>query len=99
MEYRRVRSFVRWYERAYPLTKTVFLYGPERIYGIYCDASGYEASVIFLMKPRRRRGIVYTVAHELVHHEQFSRDRPITERGVERRARALVKRWQAERRA
>lgn len=95
-EYRVVRSFVGWYERRHPVTKPLYLYGPERIYGLYCDTSGYEASVIFLMRPTRPHGLVHTVAHELVHHEQFSRGAKMTERNVNRRAHALVRRWRRE---
>jgi hypothetical protein len=38
-----------------------------------------------------------TIAHEFVHYEQIKAGKPITERGVRRRAAALVKRWARER--
>ena len=42
-------------------------------------------------------GLIDTLAHEMVHYEQWRDGRELTERGVKKRAAALVNRWRRER--
>lgn len=95
------RSFVKWYTERYPIKHTVYLYGPARIYGMFIAPArrGLEthtALVIYLMLPMRHKGVIYTLAHELVHYEQHRTRRPINERNVDRRAAALVRAWRRD---
>lgn len=98
------REFVKWYTARHPIKHTIYLYGPARIYGMFISPArrgleNHEALVIFLMLPARPRGVVYTLAHELVHYEQYRSRRPINERNVNRRSAALVRAWRRDRSA
>lgn len=47
-----------------------------------------------LSPPETWQRLLHDVAHEVVHYEQWRDGRPVTERGVNRRAAALVERYQ-----
>ena len=90
-----VRAFVRWLEDAIDVRHNVYVHLTTPLYG-YFDAPGrsygYDPYLVVLNDGK----VLLSIAHEFVHYEQWRDKRDPTERGVEQRARALVKRWKKE---
>lgn len=89
-----VRRFVAWLQTVIDVRHRVDVHLTSRLFG-YFDApgraTGFEPYIIV-----QKDQAVSTIAHEIVHYEQWRDKRPTTERGVEQRAQALVRRWRRE---
>lgn len=102
---RELRAFARWYRTRHPVSCRVTVsVWPKRILGID-DSNGRGVNGEFWADPRPRIAVagggedyLDTLAHELVHYEQWMRGgvEALTERGVAVRARNLVRRWREE---
>lgn len=89
-----VVRFIRWLETIIPIKHHVTIVRTTRLYG-YCDArekENYDPVIIAVDDD----AVLVTIAHELCHYEQWRDRRKMTERGVEQRAKALVRRWRRE---
>ena len=91
---REVRAFVRWLEDAIGVKHKVDVHLTSKLYG-YFDAPNVRTEAPYMVITLDAVVLV-TLAHEFVHYEQWRDKRDVNERGVEQRARALVKRWKKE---
>jgi hypothetical protein len=89
-----LRAFACWLNKVLDIRHEVTVYICSRLYGFF-DAPRLSADA-----PSVFMGLdddyMDTLAHEVVHYEQWRDRREISERGVERRARALVRQWRRE---
>ena len=85
-------EFTRWLEDQIDIRHRVDVHITSRLWG-YFDApgryTGFDPYAVVSMD----RDPLLTIAHEMVHYEQWRDKREGTERGVEQRAEALVRRW------
>ena len=90
-----MRAFVRWLGTAIEIRHPLEIHATPRLFG-YFDGTGparnFEPYIIVSLDGNP----LETIAHEIVHYEQWRDKRDITERGVEQRAKALVRRWRRE---
>ena len=91
-----LRRFARWLDSEMEVDHRVNVHLTSELWG-YFDAPGrYTGFDPYAVVELKRRPLL-TMAHELVHYEQWRDKRPGNERGVEQRAAALVNRWRRER--
>lgn len=92
-----VKRFVRWLEDVLDVRHRVDVHLCGTLWG-YFDApgsvTGFEPYMVVL--DDGKANVIDTIAHEMVHYEQWRDKRDITEKGVNQRARALVKRFRRE---
>ena len=87
-----LRDFAGWLEGALDIRHTVELHLTPKLLG-YFDAPGRYTGFDPYAVVSLDGDPLITIAHELVHYEQWRDKRPGTERGVENRAHALVRQW------
>jgi hypothetical protein len=90
-----VVAFIRWLETVLDIRHPVEVVNAGDILYGYFEGPRLSAD-----RPRvvvvADSGVLDTIAHEFVHYEQWRDKREMTERGVAKRAAALVKRWKRE---
>lgn len=90
-----VRAFARWLDTELDVRHTVDVHVVSTLDGFF-DApnkgNGFGPYVVAALND----GLLDTIAHEMVHYEQWRDKRERTERGVEQRAAALVRRFKRE---
>lgn len=90
-----IRAFVRWLETVIEVKHAIEIHLTPHLVG-YFDApgkyAGYEPYIVAEMDDA-----LHTIAHEMVHYEQWRDKRDQDERGVEQRGQALVRQWRRTR--
>lgn len=86
--------FVRWLETVLQIKHRIDVIRTTRLYG-YFDAPKTDADRPYMVIVDDDV-VLITIAHEMVHYEQWRDKRELDERGVEQRARALVRQWRRE---
>lgn len=90
-----VRAFVRWLAEEIGVRHDVDVHVVGSLDGFF-DAPGKCEHFRPYVVAAQNDGLLDTIAHEMVHYEQWRDKRERTERGVAQRAAALVRRWQQE---
>lgn len=90
-----VRAYVRWIETVIDVRHDVDVFVVGFVYGFF-DAPGRRSGFGPYIVVAANDGMLDTIAHELVHYEQWRDGRDMNERGVNQRAAALVRRWHRE---
>ena len=91
-----VRAFVRWLETVMDVRHTVEIHVCKRLRAFFDAPGKYTGFHPYMVVSLDDAEILTTIAHELVHYEQWRDKRDENERGVEQRAAALVRRWKRE---
>lgn len=91
-----VREFVDWLEGEIDVRHPVEIHVTTKIYGFFDAPDKSDKDYAPYMVILKDKDIHAIIAHEFVHYEQWRDGRPRTERGVEQRAQALVRRWRSQ---
>jgi hypothetical protein len=94
-----VRAFVDWLESVMDIRHPIRIELVAGALGGVCIVPGrpHPLPAILVATDRGLGETLDTIAHEMVHYEQWRDKREMNERGVNQRAAALVRRWQRER--
>lgn len=87
-----VRAFVGWLGEHVGVRHPVDIHVVGKLYG-YFDGPGKREGYAPHMVVVYDDGLMDTIAHEIVHYEQWRDGREMNERGVNQRAAALVRQW------